>query len=483
MAGIMNDQSHYQVDICVIGAGTAGISIATSARQFGLDVALIEQEKFGGHNLYGNEIPLSALKACANTAHTIRTADKFGMRAKEPQSDFHDIHAYIHQAIQRIEPRVSKDRLEGLGIKIIKAQARFINKREINATDTDQKNYKIKARHFIIATGSTTNIPPIAGLDSSSILTPKLLFQRQELCPELIIIGNSNQALELAQCYQRLGSKITLINEKKLLPYIDKEISQEIKAILINEGVKILEDTDIQSIRHVSQNEIIMNVDNDGYERVIKGSHLLIANERTANIHHLNLDKASIDTHQNKIATNKTLLTNQKHIWAAGSCRLDSKNSIKDAHALIQNLCFKKNAEPDSSLNALIINTSPEIAHIELSEQQAKEIYGDKNIIITKSYIKHNDKAITNNDENGLIKLITNTSEKILGVTIFSQNANELITPWIIAIEKKMRIRDLSGLPLPPTTYSEIHKRVAGKYFSMNSVSTLPKKIVRLLTK
>jgi len=228
-------------DICVIGAGSGGLSVAAGSAQLGVPTVLIERGKMGGDCLNYGCVPSKALLAAGKAAQHMRDAAKFGVTATNISVDFAQVMAHVHGVIAAIEPNDSEERFTGLGCQVIRAAARFINTREVEAGDAI-----IRARRFVIATGSSAALAPIPGLDQVPYLTNETVFENRK-CPEhLIIIGAGPIGMEIGQAHRRLGAKVTLIEMAQALSRDDPELAAIAITALRNEGVEILEETDIR---------------------------------------------------------------------------------------------------------------------------------------------------------------------------------------------------------------------------------------------
>ncbi|HXF55778.1 MAG TPA: FAD-dependent oxidoreductase, partial [Hyphomicrobiaceae bacterium] len=219
------------VDLCVIGAGSGGLSVAAAAAAFGRSVVLIEKHKMGGDCLNYGCVPSKALIAAANRAHAMRTSARFGIAPVEPAVDFRRVHDHVQQVIAAIAPNDSVERFMGLGVRVIPAAARFLDGSTVAAGE-----HRITARRFVIATGSSPLVPPIPGLDQVPYFTNETIFDNAERPEHLIVIGGGPIGLEMAQAYARLGSRVTVLEAAKALGRDDPELSAVVLKALAEEG-------------------------------------------------------------------------------------------------------------------------------------------------------------------------------------------------------------------------------------------------------
>lgn len=468
----------HTVDICIIGAGSAGLSVASGAAQLGLSTILVEKSDMGGDCLNTGCVPSKALIAAANKAQEFRSADKFGIHSQEPSINFSAVNDHVKDIIAQIEPHDSQERFEGLGVTVIREAAHFISDKILQAGE-----HSIKARYFVIATGSRARVPDIHGMDKDNIFTNENIFDLRQAPEHLIIIGGGPIGIEMAQAHRRLGAKVTVIDAGKILSHDDVEIVGILKEKLESEGIKIHEDTAIQSISH-SENSVSVNLQN-GEE--IKGSHLLVAIGRTPNIETLGLDKAGVKTNQKGVIVDDGLQTSQPHIFAAGDVSGGPQfTHVAGYHAgiLIRRIAFKMwFAKTDYSALPWVTYTDPALAHVGMTMKQAKEKYGVDNIQTIGKSLPENDRARAERIEEGMIKIIALNNGQILGVTILSPHAGDLLGLWTLAISKKMKLKDITAIIAPYPTLGELSKAVAGEWYKESLFSNKTKKIIRFLQK
>ncbi|MGL4404749.1 MAG: FAD-dependent oxidoreductase, partial [Notoacmeibacter sp.] len=264
-------------DICVIGAGSGGLTIAAADASFGVSVVLIEKGKMGGDCLNYGCVPSKAIIAAGKAADAMRQANKFGIKSVEPEIDFKAVHDHVHAVINAIAPNDSVERFTALGVKVIEAAGKFIDKNTVEAG-----GFQIKARRFVIATGSSAFVPPIQGLNDIEYLTNETLFEQTKRPQKLIIIGGGPIGMEMAQAHQRLGSEVVVIEGAKALGKDDPELANVVLERLRADGVTILEETKVISVERRSKNIIRVNAESKDGPTVVEGSHILVAAGRKA---------------------------------------------------------------------------------------------------------------------------------------------------------------------------------------------------------
>src|SRR5215470_17971037 len=274
-------------DICVIGAGSGGLSVAAAAAAFGVSVVLVEKDKMGGECLNTGCVPSKALIAAGKHAHALADARAFGVSAGPAEIDFAKVHRHVHDVIAAIAPNDSKERFTGLGVRVIAGAARFKDRNTVVVGD----GIEIAARRFVIATGSSPALPRIAGLETVPYLTNETVFDVSARPEHLIVIGAGAIGLELAQAFRRLGAAVTVLEAAQPLAREDAECAAIVLDALAREGVVVRSNVRIARVERAGAK--IRVVLGDGAE-AIEGSHLLIATGRKANVDGLALERAGI---------------------------------------------------------------------------------------------------------------------------------------------------------------------------------------------
>jgi pyruvate/2-oxoglutarate dehydrogenase complex dihydrolipoamide dehydrogenase (E3) component len=447
-------------DICVIGAGSGGLAVAAAAAAFGRKVVLIERHQMGGQSLNCGCIPSKALLAAGKRARAMRTASLFGIGSVEPEIDPRAVHDHIQGVIAALAPNAAAERFTGLGVRVIRAAARFTSKSTVEAGER-----RIKARRFVIATGSTPLVPAIPGLDTVPYLTNETIFGAQERFQHLIVIGAGAIALELAQAYARLGSRVTVLAADKPLAHEDPELASAVLAQLAAEGVDVHAGAQIDRVEG-GLGRVRAHVSVGGESRVVEGSHLLIAAGRTPAISDLGLEAAGIRHDDTGIKVNAKLKTSNRRVFAIGD--VTGAAPLADvaqcqADIVIRRTLFGQSAKFDATLIPRVTFTDPELAHVGLSEAEAVKAAGKINVL--RWPYRENDRAQVERQTEGHIKVITAASGRVLGASIVGAAAAELIQIWALAIAQKLPIKAMIGWISPYPTLSEINKRVAYRYY------------------
>lgn len=462
-------------DVCVIGGGPGGLSVAAAAAAFGVPTVLVERHKMGGDCLNTGCVPSKALLAAARRAELTRNAKPFGVDVRDVGVNFADVHRRINAVIAAVAPTDSAERFTGLGVRVIHADAKFKDRSTVLAGD-----FEIRARRFVIATGSTSAVPEIPGLDSGSFLTNESVFNLNERPEHLIIIGAGAVGVELAQAFRRLGSSVTVLEAAQPLGNDDAECAAIVLDQLEREGVIIRSGLNVIGIAHRG-GTVTATIETGGVEQTVTGSHLLVAVGRKPSITGLELDAAGIRYEQSGIVVNRELKTTNRRVYAIGDCAAGQLQLTHAAnyHAglVIRNALFRLPVRVNNDQVPWVTYTDPELAQIGLTEARAKE-RGMK-IRVARWPYYDNDRAQAEGETRGHIKVIVTSKGKIVGVTIVGAQAGELIAMWVLAMAQSLNIRGLTGMVLPYPTLSEVGKRAAIDFFTPSLTSVWVRRIIR----
>ena len=464
-----------KADLCIIGAGSGGLSVAAGAAQLGQKVVLIERHKMGGDCLNYGCVPSKSLIAAAAHAQAVRRAPEFGVDAGEPKTDFARVMKHVHDVIAAIEPNDSVERFEKLGVRVVKASAQFVGPHEVEAGDL-----KISARYFIVATGSSPLKPPIPGLEQTPYFTNETLFDNTVLPEHLIIIGGGPIGIELAQAHRRLGSRVTVLEAKQILPKDDVDAVAIVREALTKNGVVIREGASVTAVAK-TESGVSVTIMRNGQSEIVTGSHLLLAAGRTPNVDGLNLEAAGVKYSRKGIEVDAGLRTANSRVYAIG----DVAGGLQFTHVagyhagiIIRRLLFKVPAKANA-VTPWCTYTDPELAHVGLTEASARE--KGLTVSIARWPLHDNDRAQAERELHGLAKVVV-VKGRVVGATIVAPHAGDLILPWVMAVGQKMKLSAMAGLVAPYPTLSEISKRAAGSYFTPTLFSGRTRGLIKILS-
>jgi len=465
-------------DLCIIGAGAAGLAVAAGAVQMGASVVVIERGKMGGDCLNYGCVPSKALLAAAHAAAAIRGAGRFGIAVGAPEIDYARVHAHVHGVIAEIAPNDSVERFEGLGVTVLRAEARFTGRRTVEAGGR-----VIRARRFVIATGSSPAIPPIPGLDTVPYHTNETIFETASLPRHLVIVGGGPIGTELAQAFRRLGSRVSVIEMLRLLPNDDPELAAIVRASLARDGVELHEGVRVVRIERAPDGIAAIVADAAG-ERRIAGTDLLIAAGRRPSLAGLGLEAAGIAATPKGITVDARLRTTNRRVFAVGDAAGAYQfTHVALAHAgiVIRNALFRLPARMDYRAVPWVTYTDPELAQVGLTEDRARERHGAVRVL--RWPLADNDRARAERATEGLVKIVVGRGGRILGAGICGAHAGEVIQPWVLAVARRMPIRAMAGVILPYPTLGEAGKRAAGEYYASALFGARTRFLVRLLAR
>ncbi|HTO33530.1 MAG TPA: FAD-dependent oxidoreductase [Pararhizobium sp.] len=463
-------------DICVIGGGSAGLSVAAGAAAFGAPVVLIERDRMGGDCLNHGCVPSKALIAAARHAHAVREAAAFGVIAGEPVIDFEKVHAHVQSVIAAIAPNDSVERFTAMGVRIIKAEARFLD-----ADTVEAGGFSIRARRFVIATGSSTILPPIPGLAELDYLTNESLFDLKRLPEHLLIIGAGPVGLEMAQAHRRLGAKVTVIDVREALSGEDTELARIVTDRLRGEGITLFENTHVLAAGQTAHG-VWLQCENGRGAHMVEGSTVLLAAGRRGNTAGLDLAVAGIRETARGIAVDRRLRTDNRRVYAIGDVAGGPQfTHMAGYHAsrVLREILFRLPARENRDIIPRAIFTDPEIASVGLCEDEARRRFGHVDVL--RWPYSENDRAQAERATTGLIKIIAGRGGRVLGVSIVGTGAAEMINMWQMVIANGQGLRHVRNVIAPYPTMTEIGKRAVIAYYTPMTRKPFVRAIIRFL--
>ncbi len=464
-------------DICVIGAGTGGLVVAAGASQLGAKTVLIESHRMGGDCLNTGCVPSKALLAAARAASEYRRAGAFGLEQSAPRVDFAKVQAHVRGVIAAIAPNDSQERFTGLGVTVLREHARFTGPREVAVGGR-----RIRARRFVVATGSMAFVPPVPGLAELPYLTNETIFDIDRLPEHLLIMGGGPIGCELAQAFCRLGSRVSVVEMLEIMPKDDPELVAVVRQSLLADGVGLFEHHKVVGVAKAGSN-VALEIEKDGVRRRLEGSHLLVAAGRRPRVNDLGLENAGIEHSDKGLQVDPHLRTTNRRVYAVGDVVGGPQfTHLAAYHAgiVIRNTLFRLPAKVDLSALPWVTFTDPELAHVGSSEAAAR---AQGPIRLLRWPLAENDRAQAEHLHRGFIKIVTNARGRILGADIVGPSAGEMIHFWTLAVSQRTKIGAVAGMVAPYPTLAEIGKRAAGNYYLPMLFSDRTKRLVRLLAR
>ena len=442
----------FDTDLVVIGAGSAGLSVAAGAVKMGARVVLIEGGEMGGDCLNTGCVPSKALIEAARRAKGAASAQNLGVSCHDVTVNYASVMRHVRQTIAAIEPHDSQGRFEGLGVRVIRGHAGFASKNSVRVGEET-----LTARRIVVATGATPIAPPINGLDAVAYFTNETFFENRNRPDQLIIIGGGPIGVEMAQAHAQLGIKTTLIERFEILPREITEIREIVRTKLLQDGVTVFENCDVISIKENGATKSITL----GDDQMIQGSHILVATGRRANIDGLNLSAAGIETTDVGIRVDDSLRTTNRAVYAIGDViGQEQFTHVAGYHAslVVRSALFGLPAKVRKDHIPRVTYCDPEVASVgDISDGAGIDIYR-----VTYDGL---DRAIAGARTDGFAQIWVKNG-RVRGATIVGAQAGELIHFWSLVIAQNLKLSKAASVIAPYPTISDINKKLIGAYFT-----------------
>jgi pyruvate/2-oxoglutarate dehydrogenase complex dihydrolipoamide dehydrogenase (E3) component len=455
----------YDYDIGIIGGGSAGLTVASGAAQLGAKTLLIEKEKnLGGDCLHFGCVPSKTLIRTARAYHAMNNSQAFGLPAVEmPPVDFTKVRERIRSVIAVIQEHDSEERFCRLGAKVEFGEPVFLDEHGIRLNGRS-----VSAKNWVIATGSSPDRPPIEGLDETPYLTNKEIFSLDRLPSSMIILGAGPIAVEMAQAFSRLGTKVSVVQRSgQILTKEDRDMADEVMKVLTSEGVDFHLKASVQGVKDLGKEKEVSVKYQEGNTSALRAESILVAMGRDPNVRGLNLEDIGIEFDRKGIKVDNRMRTSHKHIYGAG----DVTGKFQFTHAagyeggiVVSNAIFHLPRKADYTFLPWCTFTDPELASIGMNEKAASEA-GIEYSVFTEPF-RGNDRSLAEGESVGKIKMLLDRHERPLGVQIMGPRAGELLSEWVAVLNGKVKLSTLASAVHPYPTLGEINKRVAGAYLS-----------------
>ena len=462
---------HY--DLAIIGAGSGGLTAAGFAAKLEAKVVLIEKHRIGGDCTWTGCVPSKALLKAAKVAHEVRTASHYGVIAAEASTDMARVRQYVKDAIEHVYQFERPEELnrQGVGVKI--GAARFVDPHTIEVN-----GQAISAKSFLITTGARPAIPPIPGLEEVPFVTYERIFDNETLPPRMTVIGGGPIGLEMAQAYQRLGAQVTVI-ASQLLPKEEPEVRGVLQRVLQREGIRLVT-AGVASVRKQGSEQVVTAGGED-----IRSDLLLVATGRKPTVAGLDLEAAGVAYSERGIPVDTQLRTNIRHIYAAG----DVTGGYQFTHfagwqafQAVRNALLPGSSSGLTDLVPWVTFTDPEVAHIGLTEAQAREKHGEA-IEVRKWEMSHSDRAVCEHDTDGFLKMVFKRDGPLLGATIVAGRAGEVIAELVQGVKHGWKAADLAAAIHPYPTYSTTVQQLAAELATASALASTSGRLATTLSK
>ncbi len=447
-------------NLVVIGAGTAGLVTAAGSVALGARVALVERNKMGGDCLNFGCVPSKALISSARLLHRMRNADRWGLKRLEPDFDFKAVFAGMRAARAELAPLDSQERFESLGVDVFRGEASFLSPQEIVVGEQ-----KLRARNFVIATGSRASVPEAIGASQVPYYTNETIFDQLADKPEsMLIIGGGPIGCELGQMFGRLGVKVTIVQRgARLLGKEDPAVSEFVQARLEAEGIRALTGFKIEEVKKTAEGAALRAAD-----QTVSGQVLLVAAGRQPNVENLNLSRANVAFTARGVKVDDYLSTTQPGIYAIGDILGQLQfTHVADYHARI---AIRNTLVPfsflrqkaDHSIVPWCTYLDPEVATVGLTETVAKMQGVEYDLI--EQEMKTVDRAVVERAEAGFVRvLVRRGSDEVLGATIVGEHAGELIQQFVLAMKNGIGMKKIASTIYAYPTFASLILKSAEK--------------------
>lgn len=468
--------SSYDYDVCVIGAGSAGLVCAAGAVQLGARVALVERDRMGGECLNTGCVPSKALLRSAELAALMRRSGEFGLPPVTHAADIGTVMTHVANVIREIAPHDSVERFRDLGVEVIAGHASFTGPHTLAVSGRE-----IRARWVVLATGSDPVVPPVPGIGTLPLLTNENIFSLREPVPRLVVLGAGAVGLELAQAFSRLGSAVTVVEAAaRILPHEDAEAVTVLRQSLEAEGIRILCGVRVERAEKSAAGVNLRVFVND-HALEIPGSHLLVAAGRRPRLNGLDLQAAGVKFSGGELPVDRRLRTNQKHIYACGDVVGPYRFTHMAEHqagVVLRNMIFHLPTRTENRVVPWCTFTDPEVAQVGLSESRAVESRHYHEVF--RMPFTAVDRAITDHRTAGFVKVIAGRRGRLLGTTIVGAHAGELIHEYALALRHGLRLADISACIHAYPSYSQANRFAADERIKRRLTPTARRWIQRV---
>jgi pyruvate/2-oxoglutarate dehydrogenase complex dihydrolipoamide dehydrogenase (E3) component len=470
----------HDFDIIIIGGGGAGITAAFTSVGLGKKTALVEKRKIGGECTHSGCVPSKALIKSASVSHAAKSSEHYGFAAAEALTG--KPLDYVQSVVSKIYENETPEVMEKHGVSVIEGEAQFV---DANTVLVNEKKYT--ASKFLLACGSSPFVPPIEGLDTVDYLTNESVFLQDSIPESLIVMGGGPIGIEMAQAFARLGSKVSIIEmADRLLIREEKELSDRLTGILKQEGIDVLTSHKAVKVANTDGGVSVSVIDQgSGNPREVTGQRLLVAVGRKPNLGNLNPEKARLEMARTGIPSNLKMETSVKNIYAAGDITSPYQFShMAEYQAIIAvlNAFLPVTFKADYKNIPWVTFTAPELAHIGLTEEEARGKYGDSIRVYHREYSTL-DRANTDSNSEGVVKVILDKKGFVIGAHILGYTAGEILHQFLLIQKFKKKLSSVQGFIYAYPTYADIVKRIAREAYKDEIASNPFVKLVSIFRK
>ncbi len=463
--------SSYDFDVIVVGGGAAGLTASGIAANFGAKTMMIEKDRLGGDCTWTGCVPSKVLLQAGKVARQMKTAGKYGLIDQEPEINFKKVIEHVHETRQDIYEDADRPEIfENMGIEVVHGAAQFVDEHRLNIRMQNGSSREVSSRYFFICAGGSPFVPPIEGIDEVPYLTNESLFEIKDLPEKLVIIGAGPVGTEMAQAMSRLGSQVQVVDmADRIMVNDDPELAGMLLEQLKAEGIAYQLGAQVNKVRQQG-GKVRVHVEVEGKEKIVSGTHLLMAAGRRANVEGLGLEAAGITYSDKGIEVNDKCRTNRSHIYACGDITGRYQFTHMSEHmakVAATNALLKFPMKIDSEHVPWVTYTDPELGHVGATEEQLKKA-GTGYETYRFPYDKI-DRAVTKSQDKGLIKVHARKWDgKIYGASVLGAHAGELISEYALAMKNGITLRNMADTIHPYPTYSLGARRAADQWYIKN---------------
>jgi pyruvate/2-oxoglutarate dehydrogenase complex dihydrolipoamide dehydrogenase (E3) component len=467
-------------DLAVIGGGTAGLVSAAVSAGIGAKTALVEERRLGGECLWTGCVPSKAIIRSASVLHALRHAADYGIDVQGGRADFGRVMDRVHAIIRSIEPHDSPERFRAMGVDVIEGRARFVSPEEALVGGR-----RVRAKRWILATGSRTAVPPVPGLEAAGYLTHETLWELRTLPESLLVLGAGPIGLEMAQAFSRLGSTVTVVDSAgRVLEREDPEIAAVVARRLEREGIRLLLGARATAVR-VDAGTRAVTVSTVSGDVELRAAELLVATGRRPNVEEMGLEAIGVEVTEKGVTVDGSLRTSAHNVWAAGDVVGPYRfTHVADYQARIAapNALFPLRRKVDYRVVPWCTYTDPEVARVGLTEAEARAEWGEKAAVYRYDHDSL-DRALCDGEPDGLTKVVLDPRGRLVGAHVVGPRAGETIHEAVLAIRQRLKLSELSGMIHVYPTYPESLKRAADAFLRAKYSGGLARKVADLAVK
>ena len=480
-------------DLTIIGGGSAGLVLAVAGAKLGKKTALVEKHRLGGDCLWTGCVPSKALLKAAKVANYFNHSEKYGIPSVEAKPDFQKVMNYVRSTQNHIEEEHDNpERFREMGVDVIFGDGHFDSRETFVVKDRENGETRtVSSKKFVISTGSRPLVPPIPGLDSCDHLDSENVWELMELPQRLLVVGAGPIGIELGQAFHRLGSEVTIAQRSnRILNKEDLDVSEKMFEYLSADGIDIRLNTGIDAVEKRDDITVTFsgtvtftgtNQDENTDTQKQTFDKILIATGRAPNVEGLGLEEIGVQIGKSGIVVNNKLQTHVKNIYAAGDVighYLFTHVAAFQAQFLIKNILLPFRQKINYRVVPWTTFCDPEVARCGLTEEEAREKYGDVDVFrLDQTDV---DRAVADGETRGFTKVIASRWRgRILGVHIVGTNAGEVLHEYVFAMQEGIPLRKLSGMIHVYPTYATSVLRVAGKWLSEGTLVQTLRRLLR----